>query len=613
MNHQTFYFLIVLSVFSCSRREVTLLPEFRQAETVMWEHPDSAFTLLKAMKKPSSSDELNDATWCLLMTQAKDRNYIKHTSDSLITVALNYFEKHGEQQRKAMAYFYAGQVYKDLKQPEAAITWYLKAKEISEKTDNHRLTSLICSNLGMLYAYRRSLKDDAKQELWEAYNYAVMSYDSSRISSSLCTLGRIYGVFGQWDSVVYFYTEAMRMAEQVNNLRSLSNAQSEIALAYEKLGLSKQAIDLLRNSIKIRKGEGFGSPAQSYLSLGNIYRSMNMYDSAIIYFNKATDTDNLYTLRAAYWHLYHLNKDHGKYKEAIGYNELYREYADSIMHLAHSKEIKEIQEKYENEKLANENNLLKIKQENLIKASLLIMIILIITASALIINSQRKLLNKERLLQKIRDELQMHIAKVRENEATIRNNEEMIMSLQTDLSTDQKNRLIEIEKLRQKNYSLQYQNEILEKKVQAYTLTLKENELKITSYNKLAEQIEALTQREKFLRGELGMNVAVLRRLHFSNDPIEPELWPEIIAAINKLNNNFTYRLKEQVPTLSETDLQYCCLIRQELSTSSIANLTAVSPLSVTKRKQRIRDKINQYLSVPLDEIHSLDDYIQEY
>lgn len=200
MNHPIFYFLIVLSVIPCSRREVTLLPEFRQVEAVMWEHPDSALALLGSMQKPSPSDELNDATWCLLMTQAQDRNYIKHISDSLITIALNYFEGYGDPVRKAMAYFYAGQVYNDLKQPEAAITWYLKAKEASEKTNNHRLTSLICSNLGMLYAYRRELKNDARQELWNAYNYALISRDSSRISSSLCTLGRVYSLFGQWDS-----------------------------------------------------------------------------------------------------------------------------------------------------------------------------------------------------------------------------------------------------------------------------------------------------------------------------------------------------------------------------------------------------------------------------
>jgi tetratricopeptide (TPR) repeat protein len=269
-----------------------------------------------------------------------------------------------------MACFYAGQVYKDLKQPEAATNYFLQAKEASETTNDHRFTSLICSNLGMLYAYRRALKDDAKQELHEAYDYAVMSYDSSRISSSLCTLGRIYSVFGQWDSVVYFYTEAMKMAEKVNDFRSLSNAQSEISQAYIQLGIPEQAIGPLNKAIHMKTKEGRSGLAQSYLSLGKVYKSLNKVDSSIVYLNKALISHNLYTVRSAYWHLYHLNKDYGKYKEAIGYNDLYREYDDSIRGLAHSKEIKEIQEKYAHEKLVNENNLLKIRNGNLIRTYL---------------------------------------------------------------------------------------------------------------------------------------------------------------------------------------------------------------------------------------------------
>jgi hypothetical protein len=66
----TIYFLIAFVGLSCGRQHVSLMPEFQQAEAVMWEYPDSALTLLKTMKKPSSSDQLNDATWCLLMTQA---------------------------------------------------------------------------------------------------------------------------------------------------------------------------------------------------------------------------------------------------------------------------------------------------------------------------------------------------------------------------------------------------------------------------------------------------------------------------------------------------------------------------------------------------------------
>jgi len=591
------------------------MPGFRQAETVMWEHPDSALAILESMQKPSPSDERNDAAWCLLMTQAQDRNYIRHTSDSLITIALNYFEGYGDPHRKAMSLFYAGQVYHDLKDYETASGYYIRAKEISKETPDYRFTSLISANIGMLYAYRRELKEDAKKELWEAYDYAVKSADSSRISSSLCTLGRIYGVFGQWDSVAYFYSEAMKIAEQVNDLRSLSNAQSEISVAYTKLGMLKQAIDLLSNSIKISKEEGFSGLAQAYLSLGSVYRAMDMNDSSVVFLNKALNTNNLYTIRAAYWNLYHLYKENGHYREALSYNELCQEYADSVRHMAYSTEIKEIREKYENEKLVNENNLLKIKQGNLIRTSLLVFIFLLIIASAWIIRSQRKLLNKERLLQKIREELQMHLAKLKENEDAMKNNEMAMEEItkryghvvETDSSSG------EIELIRQTSYMLQCQNDVLREKVEAYTAVLQDKELKLASYDKLQEQNEELARRERFLMQQLEKQIEVLRELRYSTRVIKPEEWPEIISMINRLNNNFTLRLKRQMPFLSESDIQCCCLIKLRLPTAAIANLTAISPVSVTKRKQRIRSRISQQTTSLLEKTESLDDFLWKF
>ena len=614
-NKLTIYFLIAFVGVSCGRQHVSLMPEFQQAETLMWEHPDSALAILEAMEKPAPSNKLNDATWCLLMTQAQDKNYIKHTSDSLITIAVNYFEMQDDLNRKAMAYFYAGQVYKDLKQPEAAINYFLKAKEASEKTDNHRLTSLICSNLGMLYAYRRPLKDNAKQELHEAHNFAVISHDSSRISNSLCSLGRIYGLFGQWDSVVYYYTVAMKIAEKVNDFRSLSNAQSEIAHAYIQLGIPEEAIDLLNNAINRKTKEGQSGIAQSYLSLGKVYLSLNKGDSSIVYLNKALITDNLYTIRDAYWYLYHLNKDYGKYQEAISYNELYREYDDSIRSLAHSMAIKEIQEKYDNEKLANENNLLKIKQGNLIRTSLIILIISLSIASILILRSQRKLLSKERLLQTIRDELQTHLAKLKENEDAMKNNEmamdELIKGYENHVKTD--NSSGEIELIRQNNYMLQYRNDVLKEKVQAYTNILQEKELKLDSYGKLQKQNETLARRERFLMSQLEKHIEILGKLRHATKVIKPDEWPEIISIINRLNNNFTQRLKQQTPFLSESDIKYCCLIKLRLSTAVIANLTAIPPASVTKRKQRIRNRISQQIPYLLEKTESLDNFIWKF
>ena len=78
---------IISILAACSKKEndSVLLPELVQAEAIMYEHPDSALHILQGMQIPNASQKLEHATWALLMTQAKYKNYIKQ-SDSLADV-----------------------------------------------------------------------------------------------------------------------------------------------------------------------------------------------------------------------------------------------------------------------------------------------------------------------------------------------------------------------------------------------------------------------------------------------------------------------------------------------------------------------------------------------
>lgn len=52
--------------------------------------PDSAFLFLKNIPRPEKLSAEEYATWCLLMTQARDKNNMDHTSDSVINVVVRY-------------------------------------------------------------------------------------------------------------------------------------------------------------------------------------------------------------------------------------------------------------------------------------------------------------------------------------------------------------------------------------------------------------------------------------------------------------------------------------------------------------------------------------------
>lgn len=96
--------LWIIIVSACTQNNTKLYKDLTDAEECMWKQPEKALQILQNINKDSISDNLNYATWCLLYTQAQDRNYITHSSDSLISIALDFFMKQDNPKRKAEAW-----------------------------------------------------------------------------------------------------------------------------------------------------------------------------------------------------------------------------------------------------------------------------------------------------------------------------------------------------------------------------------------------------------------------------------------------------------------------------------------------------------------------------
>ena len=137
MNQWKYLFgLLLLLLLACSRAgEYEAL--FRQVESVMNKRPDSAMVLLETIQNPERLPERDWAYWALLTTQAKDKLYIRHTSDSVINRVVDYFDGFSffrYRHEKALAYFYKGRVHEDLGDVKKALEAYLKASDFVKGT-----------------------------------------------------------------------------------------------------------------------------------------------------------------------------------------------------------------------------------------------------------------------------------------------------------------------------------------------------------------------------------------------------------------------------------------------------------------------------------------------
>ena len=518
--------LLFATLFSCMRQEKPLPAELSRAESVMWEHPDSALSILRSMPQSSLSSGKNYATWALLLAQARDKVYGKRlpdslnipSSDKLVQDAMDYFEKEGNLKRMAQTYYYKGQLLKDQKKITEAMPFFLKSKEMMTKLDEPLFTYLICQSLGNTYRYQ-DLYEESLVQLKDAYQYALRSGNGERISYALSELGRTYVHKNEMDSALFYFGKSLDNAQRLGNIELEAMAMGELGVVYNKLSQGEKALHYTRKELDLcLQISSLHKLPQVYYKIGSAFWSLGQLDSAKVYFQKSLETDNLYTLNEAYEVLYYICVEQKLYKEAIEYNNQYR------------------------------------------------------------------VLRKEKSLAHAREQIRIYKESIKENENRIKENEQLIATLN--------NKQQEIDEIVSENKSLLDQNAESHKEIEKYEELLK------SSYKKLDEQLPYFDK---------------LKDLKEHPRYLKDADWSLIINWTNLQYHQFYTRLEKDFPDFSELDKRYCCLIKMGFSSSQIAVFANSLPESVSKQKQRIKQRIKKSKRMPSDVSFLLDQYLKEY
>ena len=105
MNKPGFYILLLFSLMAVCwlggcRGHNGYDNNLTAADAMMSHDVDSALAVLTAISPDGLANDADRAYHALLLTEARYRCYITATSDSLINVALDYYERHGEEREK---------------------------------------------------------------------------------------------------------------------------------------------------------------------------------------------------------------------------------------------------------------------------------------------------------------------------------------------------------------------------------------------------------------------------------------------------------------------------------------------------------------------------------
>ena len=579
------------------------MPELEQAEKVMFDHPDSALHLLESMEIPSSrTDKENHALWCLLTSQAKVKQLMKISSDSLVRIAYDYYKPTNNARRKAMSALYMGNINYNLGHIEEAMKYYLEGKSEVEKTEDYKTGYLIMSSLGKLYLYR-NLTDYALESCTKAYDYAVRDSNLRYQMGALQYLARCYCISNKLPKAIESYQRCSAIAAELGlkNTDYYYDIQREIALVYTNSHKIEKSLSILQS---------FPIEYRPFSLIGKNYFHLGKLDSAFYYLNKALNTDNIYTKASIYEYLYRLSEN-PKYNQYLKtYCDSLLFYNDSIIAIDKGKQIIAYKEKYNNEKLITEKQKLELEKANITYWWMFTVVIVLLLGILLIYIYLRKRIT----IQKKEEELTSLALQLHQKELEVEKNESYIVELQSQFAENNKKKELYIEQiealknLKKENERLSLEKNMLHEKIASYSISSHE----LSNVKTLSDRLLLLEKREKELCSLLLTQIPFLRNLHLKPVYLNDTELSDICQVTDNIFHNFTQRLSKEISSLSKHEIILCCLIKLRFSITEIAVFLNIAPTSVSRSKLRVKNKIYAELGEDSKE-KSLDIWLWEY
>lgn len=256
------------------------------ADSLMQSRPDSALCILQDISMEKLTTQADSAYYVLLLTQARDKNYVVQTDDSLIRYAVAYYDKTNDVRMQAKAHYYWGCVYRDMNRQAEAIREFLIAAPLTEKAKEKRQLGLVYNNIGFIYNIQGfNEKADSIYKLMEVIAQEVK--DTTLWSEALSKQGSIALTKGE----EYFpiaerkLSDAFGAVDSVGNNGLKANISASLSNLYSRMDEGEKALYYAKLNLSLRRDTA--RAYRAFLLLGDAYYKCKEYDSATFYFNKS--------------------------------------------------------------------------------------------------------------------------------------------------------------------------------------------------------------------------------------------------------------------------------------------------------------------------------------
>ena len=532
----------------------------RTADSLMEEHPDSALAILKRDSLEICRSGKDFRLWyALSRTEADDKCYILHVSDSAIRIAAGCYDSYGSALQRVRADYLLGRVYCDMHLYGHALTSFNKAIAVDAENDSviNCYKARAATWAGYVYEVE-GLHKDALRYNKLAYGYAKKAGAQVTEIYSLRDIGRSYRDLKRNDIAIPHYQQAAKKAKTIDDANLYNMVMEELAGIYIEEGRLDEAYAALNTKFLATTDKDIAS---HYYIWAMYFEKIGQLDSAVAYDKRGMKYSEISIKRDVSLDLARLLNKQGKRDEAMEYYEKYSVYSDSVK-ASELKETSDMLSQVEKSIDVERKNAALASSQLRLAAVMSILVVVVVIASVALLGMYLKRKRKQReQLERVR---RYRLERSMKEKQRAQQNKERIALLENELTASNQT----LSELRQE---------------------LIRNEAEMLKYK------DALTAFEQKHGELLVADLADTDVYKLYHDPIAKPTSADyhmLVEALNKAYSDFTLRLKEFYPDIRSNEMWICCMVKAGLTSKEICNISSYSYSSIGMAKVRLYGKM---------------------
>jgi len=537
------------------------------AEELMEERPDSALAVLCAIDSTAIDNAGRRALHGLLMSEARYKNFIDETDDSIIAASAAYFGRKGDDRRLMRARFIQAKIQFNNSDYTQSIVSALKAEKLAKQDSDNLYPARIYEHMGLTYLRNHNV-DAQLPYVYKAYECYSLAGEQRSALFSLIDRGNALNNLEQYNNSLALLDSVARIIEEKDTLLSIYLGQVKIDALLQS-GRKDDAISELQKLENINGrdfSDDYSVPYKVFISNGDMSHAKIYLDSIMASYSLTNDSGYKLVAQLDYY------TASGDAATALQFAKSYIDYLykENLKQL--NKSVLQAQSDYY-EALGNEASLRADKFWNWLVVSIFCMFFVIM--AGLLYHRYKIKIKRIELRTKIW-EISELLAKMQEKDNELKS---------VNYKTYSANKAID--KLRL---------EIEEKEDALLRLGNSINELYKSQFKILNELC-----REYYSKNEASERVRKTLYKDFESIILElrgASKFQKLEESLNMYCDNIAEKLKTTVKGLKYADYKMLILIFAGLSVNAICVICDIERGNYYIKRQRLRDRIQQSDSV---------------